>query len=888
MTEDTEIVEQADGSAIVALPETPEADESSHGENLAEKLSYHDLNSLATDLLELIEKDQEARKKRDEQQEEGIKRTGLGGEAPGGATFDGATRAVHPALAEGCVDFSARAIKELFPAKGPVKTKINGKIDDRRVLDKAKRKRDYLNWQLTTQIKEYRDEKEILLTQLPLGGSQYEKFWYDPTLKRVRMEFVPIDEVFLPYAAQSFYTSPRITHVQTLTKHTFEDRIRSGFYRDIDNLVTESDPEQTASSKATDKIEGREKTGYNEDGTRVVYETQCWRQLEDEEAPKPYIIHLDFATDQVLAIYRNWAEDDPTFEKLDWWVEDKFIPWRGAYGIGLLHLIGSLAASATGALRALLDSAHINTVATAIKLKGGRTSGQNVSMDVASVTEIEAPAGTDDIRKVIMAMPFNPPSAVLFQLLEWITNQAKGVVATAEERIADAGNNMPVGTTLALIEQGSQVFSAIHGRLHASQAKALKIICRLNHDYPDEKALAKYELTAEDFSEYDDVEPVSDPNIFSEAQRYAQLQEEIKLVATFPELAWDKFALAKRALELLRAEHSDEILPKKPEPVTADPVSENVAVMSNAPLKAVKTQDHAAHIQTHLAFIINPLNMAIPGPMPQLGALMAHVQEHLTMEYEMLCMQALPQARQLMTQAGQEESPDALASMANNVAAQSLQQMSQTVGPLLQQAGQVLSAKMPQPPIDPAIQKTFEASMAEIKRKADESAARLDFDKQKAGGEAQAAQQQQQIDAKMSAMENMIKAQMAQASEAAAARIAELQQHVEMMKNDADNRQHQETEIIKNLQDNQTALQIALEKAQATPPAAATAPEAPDFSPQIEALNKALEQVEKSRSQDSLAAVMQGLQATIQTLSAPKMIIHDAAGKPIGIGSANQ
>ena len=309
-----------------------------------------------------------------------------------------------------------------------------------------------MNWQLSNQIEEYRSEKEILLTQLPLGGSQFEKYYHDAKLGRIVMEFVPIDEVFLPYAASSFYTSPRVTHMQTLTRHTFESRIRSGFYVDIQNLITEPFPDQTASQTANNKIEGREESGYNEDGARVVYETQCWQQIEDEDDPKPYIVHIDESTGKVLAIYRNWKEEDATFKKLDWWVENKFIPWRGAYGIGLLHLIGSLAGSATGALRALMDAAHINNAPTAIKLKGGRASGQNTNIEVTAVQEIDAPAGVDDIRKVIMPMPFNPPSPVLFQLLDWITNQAKGVVATAEEKIADASNTMPVGTALALIE----------------------------------------------------------------------------------------------------------------------------------------------------------------------------------------------------------------------------------------------------------------------------------------------------------------------------------------------------------------------------------------------------------------------------------------------------
>lgn len=515
VTEESEITENPDGSAVVHFPKEVAAS-SSHGDNLAEKLDKFKLNTVAADLLELIEHDKESRKKRDQQQEEGIQRTGLGDDAPGGATFPGASKTVHPALAEGCVDFSARAMKEIFPARGPVKTKIYGK-EDRPKLDKAKRKKDFLNWQLTTKIKEYRSEKEVMLTQLPLGGSQFEKYWHDTQAKRIRMEFVPIDELLLPHAATAFYAAQRITHMQYLTKQTFEARVSSGFYRDLDNMVREGVPEQTASAEASNKIEGKDSSGYNEDGVRVVYETQVlMEELESEEDKdsKPYIIHIDVATSQILAIYRNWREDDESFARLDWIVENKFIPWRGAYGIGLLHLIGSLAASATGAIRALLDSAHINNTPTAVKLKGGRASGASTTVEVTAVQEIEAPPGTDDIRKVMMAMPFNQPSAVLFQLLEWLTNQAKGVVATAEERIADASNAMPVGTALALIEQGSQVFSSIHARLHASQAMALQIICRLNFDYPNTEDMARFGLVPEDFKDNDDIEPVSDPNIF--------------------------------------------------------------------------------------------------------------------------------------------------------------------------------------------------------------------------------------------------------------------------------------------------------------------------------------------------------------------------------------
>lgn len=632
------VEEQDDGSALITdmTDETDDSTSAAFGENLAATIKISDLNTIAGELIELIEKDKEARKKRDKQQEEGIRRTGLGDDAPGGATFEGAAKVVHPALAEGCVDFSARAIKELFPANGPVKTKIYGKQDNAK-LDKARGKRDFLNWYTTVKMPEYRSEKEILLTQLPLGGSQYEKYWYDPSKKRVCMEFVPIDKVFLPYAASSFYDSPRITHEQERTEAKIQEYVDSEFYLDIFDL-SEKTLDETGSQKATNKVEGKSDSGYNEDGVRIIYEVTCVWDVEGD-GPKPYVIHIDESTEEICAIYRNWKEVDDTEEALQWWVEDKFIPWRGVYGIGLPHLIGGLAGALTGALRALLDSAHINNAPSAIKLKGGRASGQNVNVELTAVTEIEAPAGIDDIRKVMMPLPFNPPSAVLFQLLDWITTQAKGVVATAEEKISDASNNMPVGTTLALIEQGSQVFSSIHSRLHESQRRALKIICRLIADYPDglEKDFAKFNVQAEDFLETDDIEPVSDPNIFSETQRAAQTQAVMQMAAADAQdtsIPWDKLAIRRRALEMLRIDGIDEILPKPPEPISADPVTENGLAAQGKPIGVGFHQDHMAHIQAHLNYIISPINQLDPSPDPSLAVILGHCRVHLLYLYQ--------------------------------------------------------------------------------------------------------------------------------------------------------------------------------------------------------------------------------------------------------------
>ena len=876
------VTDLPDGSALVELESSDdESVEVQFSDNLAESLGTFELNSLASDLLDLIEKDKEAREARDKQQEEGIRRTGLGDDAPGGATFDGASSVVHPAMAEGCVDFSARAIKELFPSNGPVRTKIVGEAHSD-TLEKARKKRDFLNYYLIEKMPEYRSEKEILLTQLPLGGSQYEKYWFDGD--RVRMEFVPVDKVYLPYSANSFYTANRITHEKDITEETIRGLVDSGFYSDVFGVTASQEVEETASEKATAKVEGKESSGYNEDGTRIIYEVTCNRDIEGTGVA-PYVVHIDESSGEVCAIYRNWRENDEKKCRLDWWVEDKFIPWRGAYGIGFPHLIGGLSAALTGSLRALLDSAHINNSPTAIKLKGGRASGQNVSLEMTAVTEIEAPAGTDDIRKIMMPVPFNPPSQVLFQLMDWLTNQAKGVVATAEERIADAGANMPVGTALALIEQGSQVFSSIHSRLHEAQRRALKIICRLIADYPEHVMddLGRFGLIPADFLSSDDVAPVSDPNIFSESQRFAQMQAVMQLAggdAQDQSIPWNKLALRRRMLELLRVEGVDELLPKPEKPVTADPVAENVAVMKGKAIEAVPEQDHQAHIKCHLMFILQPLIAQGNVDGNKLAALMAHVQEHLLMDYEHVARASELVVQMQMPDAG----PDEIALQAAMMAQNATSEAANALLPLLQDAGKIVQSKMPPPQVDPAIQKTFEAAMAEIDRKKAVDQANQTLAQNKQQFEQNMQQQENQMAPIIEQMKSQMTAQIEAMSIKADREAEQLRQQVEIMKNDADNRQHQMTELMKNRDDNETALQLKLLELQNKVDSVQNnVPQMPDISPMMAEMQNMLSQIEKAKTGDALTATMDGLRAVMQQMNAPTELIKDGQGKTIGM-----
>jgi chaperonin GroES len=634
-----ETEELPDGSAIVRIPDDgPEINPDFYG-NMAENLDEFDLSGIASRYIDLLENDKNARKLRDKQYEEGIRRTGMGNDAPGGATFMGASKVVHPAMAEGCVDFAARAIKEMFPPDGPVRTKILGKQDEDK-QERAERKRDFMNWQITEQIEEFRDEQEQLLTQLPLGGSQYFKLWYDEQKKRPCVEFLPIDRIILPFAASNFYTAERAAEVHEITHWEFNRRIASGMYIDVNLPRTTVEVEQTKPEKANNKIEGR-KFEENEDGLREVYHIYTYLELDDDSYTKgdmaPYILMIDKISQKIVGLYRNWEEQDETMTKLDWIVEFKFIPWRGAYAIGLPHLIGGLSAALTGALRALLDTAHINNSATMLKLKGAKISGQSAQPDVTQVIEIEGAPGVQDIRQIAMPMPFNPPSEVLFQLLGWLDTAAKGVVTTSEEKIADVTAQAPVGTTQALIEQGAAVFSAIHARLHESQGRVLKILGRLNRWHFDEMRKADImtdlEIRREDFAKNTDVIPVSDPHIFSETQRMAQMQAVLALAEKHP----DQFninAVLERSLKQMKIPDINIILKDTPAPEQRTSADENAAMLMGHASYAYMTQDHIAHIQDHLQFAMNPFLGQSPFADPSyLNNVIEHLKQHMTLWY---------------------------------------------------------------------------------------------------------------------------------------------------------------------------------------------------------------------------------------------------------------
>ena len=763
---DTDNVEELpDGSAVVTLDEEDSEEDEDFYENLAETVAIYDLEKIAARYLDLVDKDKDAREKRDKQYEEGIRRTGLGDDAPGGANFMGASRVVHPVMAEACVDFASSAIKEMFPPDGPVRTKILGDATDEKT-DVAERKRDYMNWQLTEQIEEFRDEQEQLLTQLPLGGSQFMKMWYDEKMKRPRAEFVPIDNILLPFASVNFYTAQRITEVQDITDWEMQQRIDTGLYRDVSYIRATMEPTETGPEKASNKVEGKQ---YQDgaDGLRRVLHIYTYLEIDDDKKTKgdsaPYILMIDSLDREVLGLYRNWEEGDDTYTKLDWLIEFKFIPWRGAYAIGLPHLIGGLSAALTGALRALLDTAHINNSATMLKLKGAKVSGQSDTIEVTQVTEIEAGPGVDDIRKIAMPMPFNPPSAVLFQLLGWLDNAAKGVVSTSEEKIADIQANAPVGTTQALIEQGAKVFSAIHARLHDSQRRVLQVLGRINRWYLEDMkrgdVVADLPIKREDFRRNSDVIPVSDPHIFSETQRMAQNQAILQLMTQFP-VAFDQNAVLQRVLKQMKVPNVNELMPASAKPLEMDAANENAAMALGKPAFAYPRQDQLAHLQAHLTFALDPAlgsnNLIAPKYIP---LVLEHIKQHMMLWYTQQMAGYVTHGSDLKI-GKYEESPfakevDKAIALASEHVKMDSQEVFGGVMPALQQLGQLMQQFKPQPPVDPADQALLQASMAETQRRAAKDQMDSQFDQAKLQADMQEKATQRETNVAMNAENNL-------------------------------------------------------------------------------------------------------------------------------------
>lgn len=805
-----------DGGAIVTMSQEREvAEEQDFYRNIADDLDQHELSGICTELLQKIDYDKKSRERRDKQYEEGLRRTGLGEDAPGGASFQGASKVVHPMLTEACVDFSSRAIRELFPAEGPARDYIPGKATKARV-QKAERKTKYLNWQCKVQMPEFRSELEQLLTQTPLAGVGYLRIVYDGQKKRPVATFVPVDDVYLPYAATSFYSAERATYVEYITEFEYEKRVDEGIYRDIDIPPPGTPPETTKAQTANEKIEGKQPEVYNTDGLRAIYEVMTYADLEEEYGMAPYRISIDPSGKKACAVVRNWEDTDETKQCMFWMSEWPFVPWRGAYPIGLTHMIGSLSAAATGALRALLDTAHINNIPTLLKLKGANFSGQSLELNVTQVTEVEGAIATDDIRKLMMPVPFNPPSATLFSLLGFCVDAGKGVIQTTFEKFSDSSSaNMPVGTTLALIEQGMKVFSAIHARLHEAMARTLGILHRIDRMYLTDNKVwndtGELMVRRSDFDGPLDVIPVSDPEIFSDVQRFAQMQVVAQRAQMNP--LYDQRKVELMILEQTRIPDAESLLVPAPTAEPMNAVNENLAMTYGRPVAAFPDQDHLAHLQVLLDFMSSPFLGQLPVIAPTfLPAALNHVKEHVALWYVNNVYETVSQAAGVdLGVLMQHHDPETRKELDQTLASASHEAMSAAKAKLaslpavIQRAQQMLEAMQPPIPPDPKVQSDMAKARMDQQSNREKIAARQNEVQMTLAANAQRDAQKSQSDIQRDAMKQA----------ADDRRQEKMQQQLTMRQASQDESEMQRTQLEQasrermNTADNVTALTIA-------------------------------------------------------------------------------
>lgn len=752
---EADVEETDDGGAIISEgPEVPAIDEESEFyRNLLEDpaVDLNGIRMMTLDLIERIEQDKRSREEYDKTYAEGIKRTGVGNEAPGGASFLGASRAVHPMLSKAAIDFEARAIAELMPAQGPVKDFIPGEPTQARV-DKARRKVAYMNWQLKVQVPEFRAELERLLTQCPLGGSQF-MFWaWDHRRKRPTCAYWASDQVWFPYGAASIYTAERLTMAETISDFEFDRRVASGEYFVPEGVVLTSPSqgaERTEAKKATDKAQGQDDPQINQDGNRMMLRTFCYLEIEDdperegEKLSLPYTVVIDNSNHQCVSIVRNWEQDDEAKEPMVWLVEVPFLPWRGPLSLGLVQFIGSLAGTATGSIRALLDSAHINNLPTLLKLKGANFVGQSQQVDATQITELEGGVSGDmDIRKLVMAIPFNPPSLVLLQLLGLVTQEGEGFVRTSLDKLGEQRADMPVGTTLALIEQGLKTLSGIHGRLYDAMNRMLMVLHRLNRMYVTDEEIRDDtgELLARrsDFQGPMDVVPVSDPEIFSDVQRFAQMQLVAQRAQLLPQL-YDLRKVEEMILERTKIPDAKSLLLPEMKPQEMNQVNENAAMAMGRPVIAFPEQDHLAHIQVLLDFLTNPFF----GMSPLIGrkfipAALQHLNEHMVLWYVNEFYEAVnaeldedaPDLGELMKDRSPKvrQEVDRLLAEASDEVMELSSRLFARLPPVIAAAQQFLQSLAPELPPDPQLEK--QKLIEQGKERADQAAAARELGKQ--------------------------------------------------------------------------------------------------------------------------------------------------------------
>ena len=660
LDEGIEVYFDEEGTANIGFDPNEEF-EADFDDNLAEFLDGGELGRISSKLTSLYEEDVESRKDWYETFKDGLDLLGIKSD-PRSEPFEGSSGVYHPLLAEAVTQFQEQAYKELLPAGGPVDTRVLGRVTDPKLMQ-ANRVKNFMNYQIVFKMEEYDPEMDQLLFYLPLSGSAFKKSYYDPTVGRAVSRFVKSEDLVVPYYTTDLITTPRITHVIHMTENDLKKLKLSGFYRDT-AMSSPSMINETAINEKIDELEGLSPSGQDREFTllemHVELDLEGFEHTGEDGEPTgvaiPYIVTICKDTNEVLSIRRNYSPMDPLRKKIEYFTHYKFLPGLGFYGFGLIHMIGGVTKSATSILRQLIDAGTLSNLPAGFKSRGLNIQRADDPIQPGEWRDVDTPGGT--IRDSFLPLPYKEPSGTLANLLGVLVESGKQFASVIDSGAGDQNQNAPVGTTIAMLERGQRVVSAIHKRLHYAQKNEFKILKRifgevLPPEYPYQVQGAQQTVFKEDFGNQVDVVPVSDPNIFSTTQRITLAQTQLQLAQSAPELHDLREAYRKMYLAL-NVKNIEALLPEVEELPPRDPISEQQAALTGNPIKAFDFQNHEAYIAAHSAFLQNPMVAQNPTAVQVIGA---NIQERQAMLYRQQIQQAL--GRELPP-IGEEMSPEVM------------------------------------------------------------------------------------------------------------------------------------------------------------------------------------------------------------------------------------
>ena len=739
MPEEPGVAELEDGSAIVGELEEEQpmpADQMPFDANLADFIDEAELGKVSNDLAQSVQDDISSRDEWEQIYKSGLELLGIKYEDRT-EPFEGSTGVIHPLLSESVTQFQAQAYRALLPSGGPVRVHIMGD-ENPEVVAQAERVKNYMNYEITCTMEEFDPELDQMLFYLPIVGSTFKKIYFDPLLQRAVSRFVHAEDIIVPYSATDLLTATRVTHVVTMSKNDIIKLQLTGFYKNIDLPETnQGASDYTDIKEELDKADGVAPSSSDED--LVIHEIHTNLDLDgfedrDEQGEEtglkyPYIVSILEKTGEILSIRRNYDQQDPLMRKKQYFVHYKFLPGLGFYGFGLTHMMGGLAKASTSLLRQLIDAGTLSNLPAGFKARGARIRDEDSPLAPGEFRDIDV-AGMD-IRQSLMTLPFKEPSGTLYQLLGTLVDSGRRFASMADMKIGEMSGETPVGTTMAIIERGTKVMSAIHKRRHYSQKQEFKLLAQVfaqnPKPYPYQVPGAPPEIKQTDFDDRIDVIPVSDPNIFSMSQRIALSQTQLQLVQSNPELHGGQQGLYqayRKMYEALGVTNIDQILPQPQQPMPMNPAKENQEALRGGRLQAFPQQNHSAHIEAHLAMFSTSAAQINAGIAM---TLQGHIQEHIGMMAEAMAQQEImaeiPPEQQMMMQ----QNPQ----MQQQIQEQVQSRAAEIIGELTEKYAQTIAPESGDDPLVEIRKQELSLKGADIDRKAEEFEKKQQFDREK-------------------------------------------------------------------------------------------------------------------------------------------------------------